>query len=198
LYYNMGKRTWDETYWMGTKLLKCPLDLWIYQELLYELRPDVIVETGTRYGGSASYIASLCDLLGHGRVITIDVEDQEGRPQHPRIQYLLGSSVAPETLQAVREQIGNGNRVLVVLDSDHSRDHVLAELRGYADLVSPGSYVVVEDTNVNGHPVSPFFGPGPWEAVRDFLAEDERFEIDRRREKFYMTFNPSGHLRRIK
>lgn len=197
LYYGMRARTWLDTHWLGTPLLKCPLDLWIYQELLHEIRPHLIVETGTRYGGSAAYLASLCDLLDHGRVISIDIDEAEGRPQHPRIRYLHGSSTAPECIDAVKQEVSEGDRVLVILDSDHRRDHVLAELRAYADLVSPGSYLVVEDTNVNGHPVDPFFGPGPFEAMRDFLAEDARFEVDRAREKFYLTFNPSGYLRRV-
>jgi cephalosporin hydroxylase len=86
--------------------------------------------------------------------------------------------------------------VFVVLDSDHRREHVLAELQAYADVVTPGSYLVVEDTSVNGHPVAPEFGPGPMEAVERFLETDERFVVDRSREKFLLTFNPGGFLRR--
>ena len=85
---------------------------------------------------------------------------------------------------------------MVVLDSDHSREHVLRELELYAPLVTPGCYLVVEDTNVNGHPVSPGFGPGPMEAVGDYLRTTDDFEVDRGREKFMLTFNPSGYLRR--
>ena len=85
---------------------------------------------------------------------------------------------------------------MVILDSDHSRDHVLRELELYAPLVTPGCYVVVEDTNVNGHPVVPRFGPGPMEAVQEYLATTDAFEVDRSREKLLLTFNPSGYLRR--
>jgi len=88
--------------------------------------------------------------------------------------------------------------VLVLLDSDHSRDHVLKELQSYAPLVTPGSYVVVEDTNLDGHPVFPEFGPGPMEAVAEFLGSDSHFEVDRTREKFLMTFNPGGFLKRVR
>jgi len=175
---------------------KCPLDLWIYQEMLHELRPELIVETGTAFGGSALYLASLCDLLGTGTVLTIDVQPQEGRPEHARIEYVLGSSVAPETLEHVRRQAAGAASVLVVLDSDHRKDHVLAELRLYAPLVTAGSYVVVEDTILNGNPVSPDFGAGPMEAAEEFLREAPDFEADRRREKLYLTFNPKGYLRR--
>ena len=88
-----------DTRWLGVRTDKCPLDLWIYQEMLHELRPDLIVETGTAFGGSALYFASLLDLLGHGRVLTIDLQPQESRPEHPRIEYFDGSSVAPATVE---------------------------------------------------------------------------------------------------
>jgi cephalosporin hydroxylase len=185
-----------DTHWLGVRTDKNPLDLWIYQELLHELRPDLVVETGTAFGGSALYLASICELLGHGRVVTIDIIEQEGRPTHPRIEYLPGSSVTAKTVEQVRSRIEPGSTTLVVLDSDHKRDHVLQELRLYSPLVTPGSYVVVEDTILNGHPVSPDFGPGPLEAVEAFLAETDEFEVDRRREKLYLTFNRKGYLRR--
>jgi cephalosporin hydroxylase len=199
LYYSADyKRTVGNTFWRGVMVAKCPLDLWVYQEILHERRPDVIVETGTFLGGSAYFMASICDLLDSGRVITIDVKDRrpERLPQHPRIEYRTGSSVEPEVVTGVRESIGAGERVMVVLDSNHHHHHVIAELRAYAPLVTEGDYLIVEDTNVNGHPIRPDHGPGPMEAVDDFLAECEEFEIDPAREKFYMTFNPRGYLRR--
>jgi cephalosporin hydroxylase len=196
LYYNSGSRTWSNTFWLGTPAQKCPLDLWIYQELLHELQPAVIVETGTASGGSALFLASICDLLGHGRIVSVDVATQPRRPTHERITYLTGSSTAPEIVKQVEEFVGDRAPVLVILDSDHARDHVLEELRLYAPLVSPGSYLIVEDTNVNGHPVSRDFGPGPMEAVAEFLRRSEEFSVDRGREKFFLTFNPNGFLRR--
>lgn len=185
-----------DTHWLGIRTDKNPLDLWIYQELLHELRPDLIVETGTAFGGSALYLSSICDLLGHGKVVTVDIIEQEGRPQHPRLEYVTGSSIAPEIVEAVKRRVEPGGTAMVVLDSNHKRDHVLEELRLYAPLVTPGSYIVVEDTILNGHPVSPEFGPGPMEAVDAFLAETDEFEVDRRREKLYLTFNRKGYLRR--
>jgi cephalosporin hydroxylase len=200
LYYDAHLRggTWVDTRWLGTRLSKCPLDLWAYQELIFETRPDVIVETGTFEGGSASYFASLCELLGRGTVVTIDIEEREGRPDHRRITYLSGSSTAPEILEQVRSLTADATSVLVVLDSDHRAEHVLAELRAYADVVTVDSYMVVEDTNVNGHPVAPEFGPGPLEAIARFLNEDRRFAIDHSREKFLLTFNPSGYLHKVR
>jgi cephalosporin hydroxylase len=196
LYYETSERTWTKTYWMGTPVQKCPLDLWIYQEILYELRPDLIVECGTAQGGSALFMADICDLLDHGQVITIDITARPDRPSHSRISYLTGSSTAAEILREVRDRAAAMKSILVVLDSDHRRDHVLDELRGYRHIVTPGSYLIVEDTNINGHPVSLDFGPGPMEAVEAFLREAPEYSVDNDREKFYMTYNPRGFLRR--
>lgn len=197
LYYHRAPRTWRNTFYRGHRILKLPMDVWVYQELIHELRPSLIVETGTRYGGSALYMADLLELNGHGRIVTIDIEELEGRPTHPRITHLIGSSTAPEIVDQVRAMLpDDGGHVLLVLDSDHARDHVLGELRAMADLVTVGSYVIVEDTDINGHPVLPEFGPGPMEAVDLFLAEDDRFVPDPAREKYYVTQNPRGYLRR--
>jgi cephalosporin hydroxylase len=198
LYYYRRRQTWRNTTWLGVEIEKCPFDLWIYQELVHELRPDWVVETGTACGGSAAYLASLCDLVDRGRVVTIDVAEREGRPDHPRIEYVRGDSVDPAVVEGVRARIAPGERTLLILDSDHRRDHVLAELRAYQGLVDVGSYCIVEDSNVGGHPVAREFGPGPMEAIRAFLAENDAFEVDRSREKFYLTFNPSGFLKRVR
>jgi len=107
-----------------------------------------------------------------------------------------GASTDPEVLARVARAVDGARAVIVLLDSDHSYANVLAELRAYHAFVTPGSYCVVEDGNVGGHPVAREFGPGPLEAVHAFLAETDAFEIDREREKFYLTFNPSGYLRR--
>lgn len=196
LYYESD--IFHKTFWLGTITAKCPLDLWIYQEIIFELRPEIIIECGTSHGGSALFLACMCDLVDSGKVITIDVEEKEHRPKHRRIQYLLGSSTSEEIVSQVREQISCKDKVMVVLDSDHSKEHVLEELRIYSKFVSTGSYVIVEDTNVNGHPVVAEFGPGPMEAVDEFLKGDKSFVVDKDREKFYMSFSPRGYLRRRK
>jgi cephalosporin hydroxylase len=199
LYYETGEAggTWKDTTFLGVPTWKVPLDLWVYQELLYELRPDLIVETGTAHGGSALYLATLCEALDRGEVVSVDIGHWPDRPAHRRLTYLTASSTDPRVVAQVAERAAVAERVLVVLDSDHRRDHVLAELRAYAPLVTPGSYLVVEDTNVNGHPVYEAFGPGPGEAVQDFLKERDDFEVDRSREKLFLTFNPGGWLRRL-
>ena len=184
------------TTWLGVPIQKNPFDLWVFQEILHETRPDILVETGTAHGGSALWFASMFDLLDRGRILTIDITEPGSRPQHPRILYLHGSSTAPETVRHVKSLISQADRVMVTLDSDHSRDHVLEELRIYSKLVTPGCYLIVEDSNINGHPVLPDFGPGPMEALEDFLAEDSSFVVDRFREKFLLSFNPRGCLRK--
>lgn len=194
LYYDTA--VWKDTYWLGVRTQKCPLDLWVYQELLFEQRPDLILETGTAHGGSALYLASVCDLLGRGEVVTVDIDPIEDRPVHDRITYLAGSSTAAEVVTELERLADGRESVLVILDSDHSREHVLDELRLYSRFVTPGGHLIVEDTNVNGHPVFPEHGPGPMEAVDAFLAETDDFEVDAAREKFFLTFNPRGFLRK--
>ena len=199
LYYaDKQKSTWQDTYWMGQRVFKCPLDLWIYQEILWDVKPDVIIECGTCLGGSALFLANMCDVISKGRVITIDIDPPDGKPQHPRLSYLQGSSTSDAVVRHIRNGIKTGEKVLVILDSDHHRDHVFNELRIYSGIVTVGSYIIVEDSNVNGHPVSPKHGPGPMEAIEDFLRENRDFKIDLSREKFMMTFNPLGHLKRIR
>ena len=130
--------------------MKVPLDLWIYQEILYELKPAVIVEAGTNRGGSALFMAHLCGLLqGKGRIITVDHKKYPGQPQHPRISYVVGSSIDQDIVAQVKSQIEPGEQVMVVLDSLHHKSHVDRELELYGDLVTPQSYLILEDTYLN-------------------------------------------------
>jgi cephalosporin hydroxylase len=188
---------WTEATWLGAQALKNPLDLWVYQEIMFETRPELVIETGTYRGGSAFFLASMCDLLGAGEVLSIDIENvRDDYPAHPRITYLGGrSSTDPAVLAEVRAR-AEGKRALVVLDSDHSQRHVEAELAEYARLVPVGGYVIVEDSNIGQ--IRKDLLPGPLEAIEAFLATTDAFEIDRAREKFLITFNPSGFLRRVR
>jgi cephalosporin hydroxylase len=187
---------WTQASWLGTQALKNPLDLWIYQEIVSDTRPELIVETGTWRGGSALFLASISDLVGAGEVVSIDVEPmRDDYPQHPRITYLAGrSSTDPVVVEEVRTRAG-GRRTLIILDSDHSQTHVEAELASYAPLVPIGCYIVVEDSNIGR--IRKDLMPGPFQAIETFLAKTDEFEIDREREKFLITFNPSGYLRRV-
>jgi cephalosporin hydroxylase len=140
----------------------------------------------------------MCDLVRHGRIVSIDIEHRKGRPEHGRIQYLLGSSTTQDTVQRVKQGIGPKDSVMVILDSDHRAAHVRDELKTYAPLVTKGQYLIVEDTNVNGHPVFHHHGPGPMEALLEFLEGDQDFVIDEEKEKFLLTFNPRGYLLKVR
>lgn len=197
-YFNglFGPAPWRHTKYMGLDIYKCPLDLWIYQEIIFETRPDLIVETGTFMGASALYMAHLLDALGHGRIVTIDTQAC-AQPAHPRIRYVAGSSGDADVVDKALEGRRNAERVMVILDSDHTEAHVAKELVLLANEVSVGCYLIVEDSNINGHPVLPDFGPGSYEAVQKFLAANSNFKVDPAREKFLLTFSPDGFLKRM-
>lgn len=197
--------------WMGRPIIQYPQDMIAMQEILWRVRPDLIVETGVAHGGSLVYYASLCELMGHGEVLGIDIDIRahnreaiESHPMFKRISLLQGSSTDPAIVQQVSARAA-GKRVLVVLDSNHTHDHVLAELEAYAPLVSPGSYCVVFDTVVEDLPAG-LYPDRPWDvgnnpktAVREFLKRDDRFEVDRDIEaKIQITVAPDGYLRRVR
>jgi cephalosporin hydroxylase len=193
-------RCWTETAWFGVPIQKNPFDLFQYQELIAEQKPEVVIECGAFRGGSTLYFAHLLDNLGDGMVVSVDIEDgwHDAARRHPRVHVVVGDSKSPTTLERVRRLVPAGAPALVILDSDHTESHVLAELRAYREFVPIGGYLIVEDTNINGHPVLKEFGPGPWEAVRAFLSETKDFVVDTRREgKLHFTFAPHGWLRRI-
>jgi cephalosporin hydroxylase len=191
---------WKQGTWAGVPILKNPLDLFLYQELIFRRRPRFIVELGANKGGSALFFAHMLDLLGgDGRVLSVSIDDAwaPAARGHPRIETFAGSSVDPGVVREVVSRVGSSASCLVNLDSDHRRDHVLAELAAYADLPGPGDYLIVEDGNVNGHPVRPEYGPGPSEAVDAFLSRDARYQRDvELEERYLLTFAVKGFLRR--
>lgn len=189
---------WQGILWLGVPTQKCPLDLAVYQEILCRTRPEVIVETGVNFGGSTLFFANICDLLGHGTVLACDITLKhvyEKVREHPRIELLEGGSTSAAIFDVIQQRC-RGRRTMVILDSDHRASHVSEELRLYAPLVSPGCYLICEDTNINGHPVFPSFGPGPYEALQEFLSQHNGWTVDRDCERLLITFNPGGYLRR--
>lgn len=197
--------------WMGRPIIQYPQDMIAMQEILWDVRPELIVETGIAHGGSLVYYASLCELMGHGEVLGIDIDirahNREAIESHPmakRIHLLQGSSTDPAIVEAVRTQAA-GKRVLVVLDSNHTHEHVLAELEAYAPLVSVGSYCIVFDTVIEDLPRA-LYPDRPWDvgnnpktAVHEYLRRDGRFEIDRDIEaKIQITVAPDGFLKRTR
>jgi len=179
VYYAGGG--WRDNTFLGYPLMQCPMDLHVYQEIVFRTRPKFIIQTGIAEGGSLLYLAWLLDLVGvpAGRVIGVDIAVR-ARAQtlsHPRIVILEGDSVSATILRNL-EELTAGARGLVILDSDHAQGHVAAELAKYSRWVERDSYLVVEDTNINGHPVYSSFGPGPYEAAQAFLANTTDFVQD--------------------
>ena len=196
-YYAEG--VWKRQHYRGVRILKLPTDLWNYQEIITERRIEWVVETGTLHGGSALYFADLLELgRAPGKVITIDVShDALQVKSHPRIEFIRASSALPQTAEHVARMLPEQRGALfMILDSDHTRDHVLRELEVMVPLLRPGDYLVVEDTCINGHPVRPEYGPGPMEALADyFVAHPGELEHDfEREEKFGCTAAPRGYL----
>lgn len=195
---------WSHTWFDNVRIEKTPLDLWMVRQIFYETRPEIVVETGTWRGGSALYWAHTLDSLGltASRVVTVDLQDiTANAAAHPLwkkyVRFLQGSSTDKKIVSQIAA-LTVGRRTLVMLDSDHSMKHVLDELHAYAPMVSRGSYLIVEDTHLDGVPTNPGFGPGPAAAVRAFLAEPGGggFFADEDREAMVITFNPGGWLRR--
>ena len=191
-----GRGLHSQTFYHGIETHKCPLDLWIFQEILHEVRPELVIELGTYLGGTTLFVAHQLELFGHGQMLSVDCRDLP-RPPHPRIEYLLGETQSASVLDRVRQHVSTmTGPVLVIHDADHRYSECLADLNVYGPLVTPGCYLIVEDTNVNGHPVLVDWGPGPWEAVDTFLSTHREFSRDPHREKFMLTYNPGGYLRR--
>ena len=183
------------TRYMGIPTVKSPLDLWVYQEILFDVRPDLIIECGTYKGGTTLFLAHLMDALGHGMIVSLD-PDKHLVPRHSRIIYINKSSLDQDPGEYSR----HGERILVILDSDHSASHVAKEIAKYSPLVSVGSYLIVEDTDIAGHPIdNPEFPGDPWSAVQEFINSPGcGFEIDRGREKYFVSQNPCGYLKRVR
>ena len=183
--------------WLGRPVWQNVLDLWIMQETIAQLKPALLIETGTNRGGSALFFANLFDLLGQGSVITIDVESLHDIT-HPRIRFLIGNSIDPAIVETVRAHARSAvGPVMVTLDSDHTAGHVRAELAAYAPLVTPGSWCLVQDGIIDTLPRYAPGRPGPLAAVEDFLKSTADFELDMERSrKFLISHHPKGWLRR--
>lgn len=186
----------EHTTWMGKKSGKFPSDAWVYQEILFETRPDVVVEVGNWYGASTLFLANMLELIGKGRVIGIDIDHSLVDFNHPRITWITGDANSDEVLSGVRSLISPGERVMVIEDSSHTYENTLSILRNYCGMVSPGMYFIVEDGLCKYPFIEDGPKPGPSEAIHDFLKENRSFFIDKSREKFVITYNPDGYLKR--
>jgi cephalosporin hydroxylase len=189
---------WKGMSWHGIRTLKLPSDIWNYQEIIFERRIEHVVETGTRHGGSAVFFAeTLAARRAKGPVVSIDVDaDSRQIRACEGVHFLIGDSAATSMVdQALGLLPAERGPLFLILDSDHSRQHVLRELRAWIPRLRRDDYVVVEDTIVNGHPVRPEHGPGPWEALDEFLAQSPALLThDASREaKFGATFAVRGY-----
>jgi cephalosporin hydroxylase len=203
--------------WFGVPVIQLPEDMIRYQEVVFRLKPDVIIETGIAHGGSLVFSASLCRLMGRGRVIGVDIDIRahnrarlEAHPLMDLITMFEGSSVDPGVVARIRERIAPGERVLIVLDSDHGYDHVMAELEAYGPLVTPGSYIVATDGIMRDVADAPRAGAGwerdnPARAAADFAERHPEFVIEEPEWAFNestlngnLTHWPDAWLRRVR
>lgn len=198
--------------WMGRPIIQYPQDIVAMQEIIWEVKPDLIIETGIAHGGSIIFYASMLELIGNGEIIGIDIDirehnkkEIESHSMFKRITMIQGSSISPDVVNHVRKIAETKSRIMVILDSNHTHDHVKYELELYSDFVSKDSYLVVFDTIVEDMPDEMFFdrpwgkGNNPKTAVWDFLKNNNKFEIDKTiQDKLLITVSPDGYLKRVK
>ena len=198
--------------WLGRPIIQYPQDIIAMQEILWEVKPDLVIETGIAHGGSLVFYASILELIGEGEVVGIDIDIREhnrraieAHHMFKRISMIEGSSVSEDTISKVKEIAKNKKRVMVFLDSNHTHDHVLKELELYSPLVTVGSYLVLPDTFIEYFPEG-YFSDRPWDvgnnpltALKEFLTKNDDFIVDKEREdKLVITEAFSGYLKRIK
>lgn len=198
--------------WLGLPVIQTPDDIVVMQEIIWETRPQVVIETGFARGGSAILYSSILELIGEGRIVSVDIDVREHNrravEEHPfggRVDFVDGSSTAPDTMDRVRALIPSGARVMAVLDSNHTHKHVLEELRLYGPLVTEGQFLVVSDTVVEDIPPQTHrpreWGPGnnPKTALQEYLRESDRFEPDPwANSKLLITSSRGGYLRCVR
>ena len=196
----MQRNMMNQSTYFGIQAWKCPTDFWMYQEIIFETRPDVILEIGCNRGGGSLALTHLCQNLGHGRVIGLDITLDKVSPrlkQQAGLTFIEGD--AADSFERVRQMIDEEESVLVIEDSAHTYENTLAVLRQYSALLKVGDYIIVEDS-IMDHGLTIPDSPevGPYEAVECFLAENDAFALNRGKERFMITWNPKGYLQRVK
>jgi len=200
LLIRMQKETYNSKYF-GVPAIKSPMDFWVYMELVYEIKPDIIIEIGNAFGGTTLAFAHMLDLTSKGKVIGIDI-NHDNIPrvlrEHPRVLLLEGDACG--LFPKVKNLITADQKVLIIEDSSHTYENTLNVLRTYNSLVSKGSYFIVEDGIINHGLDFPneYRSGGPYEAIETFIRENDNFVIDRSRERFIITWNPKGYLKKVK
>lgn len=192
----LQRRIIEQTSYFGVKTFKNPMDFWVYQELIFEQQPDVIVEIGNNWGGSTLALAHFLDNIGKGRIIAIDISHQlvaDIVRSHPRITLIEGDAV--ESYGKARNLISESESVMVIEDSSHTYENTRNVLNTYSPLIPVGGYFIVEDS-ICHHGLSVGPSPGPYEAIESFISAHPDFIIDRTKESFLITWNPKGFLLR--
>ena len=206
--YAQYKLTHDVT-WMGIPIIQFPEDILMMQELIWKIRPDVIIECGVAHGGSMLFYASLFELMGEGRVIGIDVEIRphnkiaiDNHIMRHRVELIEGNSTSDEVVNIVKKMVADAKKVMVILDSNHSKKHVAKEIELYQELVTPGSYLVVMDgaqafmSDIpNGK--TEWVEDNPLKAIEEFIEINPLFKIDTHYNRLMVTSNPKGFLRKL-
>lgn len=194
----LQERSLTRSTYFGIPAVKSPLDFWIYREIIFEQKPDVIIEIGTHCGGSTLALAHICDNMGNGNVISLDISHNKVPRlvrDHPRILLIEGD--ACQSFNEVKGWIPENGKVLIIEDSAHTFDNTIKVLMTYSPLIKPGGYFIVEDSICN-HGLFTGPSPGPYEAIEAFLEMNPDFESDRSKESFLITWNPKGYLKRVK
>lgn len=199
LRYHQGDVAFEQVTYRGVQALKFPLDTWVYQEIIHSTAPTTIIEIGSNAGGSTLMYADLLEVRGGpGVVISVDIDRDRYVISHDRVREVTGDSRSAATAAAVRELIV-GDRVMVIHDGSHEEEDVFADLGWYGEMVTPGCYLIVEDGIVDWDPEIGRWSEnrgGPLAATRRFLAEHPEFSVDLAAERYLMTYNPNGFLRR--
>jgi cephalosporin hydroxylase len=200
-----GTEVFVKTKFLGVPCIKCVTDAWNYQEILFDLKPSLIIETGTANGGSALFFSCILkSIVPNSKVISIDIDGSgivDSVRKNPHIELIKGILESDTTLNHISElKVEYPGHIFAILDSDHTKKNVLLEMESLRDILSEGDYLVVEDGNINGHPVYPLFGEGPFEALEEYMKKyPDDYTHDKEREnKFGFTFSPKGYLIRQK
>jgi cephalosporin hydroxylase len=206
-YANMSNHTGPQLKYNGVPIHKCPMDMFNYQQILFEQQPDFVIECGAYQGGSTLFFANILDLIGKGEVISIDIcqRKESWYPkvrEHSRTILIEGSSTDTSVVEKVKDITKNSTSSFLILDSLHTKEHVLQEMLSYSDILCSEDYMIVEDGNLNGHPLPPQWHTqtstgGPFEAVMEFMQINDEFVLDKEYEnRFLFTFAPSGYLKK--
>ena len=183
--------------WFGREALKNPFDAWVYQEIIYNTKPTIIIEIGNYSGGSTLYLATILDGLGFGKILGVDMNQEKVKDlNHNRISWITGDATSLDVYDKVKNEISQDDRVMIIEDSSHEYDSTLSILELYSPLVSKDCYFIIED-GICKEEYIPGPKPGPFEATHEFLKTHSEFQIDKKMEKFFLTYNPDGFLKKI-